>query len=390
MDQAGDTEEANGGGIEEAEDETSIVHADDVRESFKLGFEAVKHLTTLSASSFVVIATFLKDIFPKPNKLVTEDKVLIALAFLCFAISLVISVYSLWRLATMVRSRRPYERKKPKIRSYIAAPSLLYVFGLSFFGTAVLANVFFGAATEPAPPPGPQGGGRGDLERSLQWVPLGAFLIMVTLVFFGRYIISSLRDTNTQYTIVYPAAEECKELQGPRKPRSTAPSYVIRLGGWAAMAAGVVWVVSGILAVGGSLHSPPNSFAFYSVIGIFYAALVLTVVGMVGLRALQREEQRRHDTLMAQPLALRPPEARNDRLIGRARVGFYTVAAVLLGQVLGAVVLWAKVRLPVAEALGLYGANVLLGLLLLGLGYLQFLQGRALDMNNRRSRAARI
>jgi hypothetical protein len=222
---------------------------------------------------------------------------------------------------------------------------------------------------------------------------------VVTLVFIGRYSISSLRDTNTQYTIVYPAAGECKELQGPRKPRSTAPSYVIRWGGWAAMAAGVVWVVSGILAVvyprgvevvaphgsllkwaGGPDTFDPNTFGFYLIIGTFYAALVLTVVGMVGLRALQREEQRRHDTLMAQPMqrspelepAKRSPEARNDRRIGRVQVGFYTVAVVLLGQVLSAVVLWAEFGLPVAKAVGLYGANALLGLLLLGLGYLLF------------------
>ncbi len=93
---------------------------------------------------------------------------------------------------------------------------------------------------------------------------------------------------------------------------------------------------------------------------------MLTVRGMVGLRALQREEQRRHDTLM-----------RNDRRIGRVQVVFYTVAAVLLGQVLVAVILWAKFGLPVAKALGLYGANALLGLLLLGLGYLLlFKEGR--------------
>jgi hypothetical protein len=53
--------------------ESSIVHADDVRESFKLGFEAVKHLTTLSAGSLVLIATFLKDIFP-PRIWLTRTK----------------------------------------------------------------------------------------------------------------------------------------------------------------------------------------------------------------------------------------------------------------------------------------------------------------------------
>jgi hypothetical protein len=35
--------------------------------SLKQGFELAKHLTTLNAGSIVLIATFLKDIFPNEN-----------------------------------------------------------------------------------------------------------------------------------------------------------------------------------------------------------------------------------------------------------------------------------------------------------------------------------
>jgi hypothetical protein len=331
---------------EERDEESSIVHADDVRESFKLGFEAVKHLTTLSAGSFVLIATFLDRIFP--NRLVKDDKVLIALSFLCFAVSLVISVYSLWRLATMVRSRRSYERKKPKIRFNIVAPSLCYVFGLGFFGTAVLANVFFGADE----------GARNAVERSWQWVPLGTFLFVVMLVFIGRYKISSMRDKDTPYEIVYPDAEKCDVLnkQSEHATDSGTDDKLIRWGGWAAMAAGMVWGVSGILAVAYKGVQAPDTFAFYLIIGIFIVALVLTVMGMVVFRT---ELQHR----------------RNGRRI--EGVAYYTVIAALVGQVLCALVLWA-VGIPVARALGLYGMNVLFGLLWLALGgYVLFSKVRA-------------
>jgi hypothetical protein len=132
---------------------------------------------------------------------------LIALSFLCFAISLVISAYSLWRLATMVRSTRPYIRKKPKIRRYIVTPSLFYVYGLSFFGTAALADLFFGADKGP----------RTALERCVLYVPLGAFVTVVTLLFIMRYIRSSRqRDKGPNYAIVYPGANECAQLPGQR------------------------------------------------------------------------------------------------------------------------------------------------------------------------------
>ncbi len=165
-------------------------------------------------------------------------------------------------------------------------------------------------------------------------------------------------------------------------------SDLIRWGGIAAMAGGVVWVISGILAIVYQGEHAPGTFADYLVEGTFAVGLVLTVVGMVGLHALQKESYGR---------------------IGRA--GFYTVVVASLGQVLGTVVLlagsaalawlvfpvgvlavlvgfvlygaatlqarvlprWCGVGLivgwPVAIALGLYGGNIVFGLFWLALGY---------------------
>jgi hypothetical protein len=166
-------------------------------------------------------------------------------------------------------------------------------------------------------------------------------------------------------------------------------SDLIRWGGIAAMAAGVVWVLSGILAIVYQGEHAPGTFADYLVEGSFAVGLLLTVVGMVGLHTLQKDNYGR---------------------IGRG--GFWTVVVASLGQVLGTVVLLAGstalawlvfpvgvlavlvgfvlygaatlqarvlprwcgvgliVGLPVAIALGLYGGNILFGLLWLALGYL--------------------
>jgi hypothetical protein len=165
-------------------------------------------------------------------------------------------------------------------------------------------------------------------------------------------------------------------------------SDLIRWGGLAAMAAGVVWVVSGILAIVYQGVHAPGTFADYLVNGTFAAGVLLTAAGMVGLHALQKDNYGR---------------------IGRA--GFYAVVVASLGQVLGTVVFFAGstalewlvfpvgvlavlvgfvlygaatlqarvlprwcgvglvVGLPVAIALGLYGGNILFGLLWLALGY---------------------
>lgn len=173
-------------------------------------------------------------------------------------------------------------------------------------------------------------------------------------------------------------------------------SDLIRWGGIAAMVAGVVWVISGILAIVYQGVHAPGTFADYLVEGTFAIGLLLTVVGMMGLHVLQKENYGR---------------------IGRG--GFWTVVVASLGQVLGTLVLLAGstalawlvfpvgvlavlvgfvlygaatlqarvlprwcgvgliVGLPVAIALGLYGGNVLFGLLWLALGYLLLQRAQA-------------
>jgi hypothetical protein len=179
-------------------------------------------------------------------------------------------------------------------------------------------------------------------------------------------------------------------------------SDLVRWGALAAMAAGVVWVVSGILAVVYQGEHAPGTFADYLVEGTFAAGLLLTAAGMVGLHALQKNNYGR---------------------IGRA--GFYTVVVASLGQVLGTVVLLAGstalewlvfpvgvlavlvgfvlygaatlqarvlprwggigliVGLPVAIALGLYGGSVLFGLFWLALGYILLQRGESAEQPSR-------
>src|SRR5829696_2515336 len=110
------------------DDNYTRLHADDVRESFRLGFEGVKQVTTLTAGSFLLSATFLETILSTTGvdarPLGPTLKIVIGGAFLCFALSLVFSTFSMWRIAALIRSRREYFRKKFKKRftKQIAAP----------------------------------------------------------------------------------------------------------------------------------------------------------------------------------------------------------------------------------------------------------------------------
>ncbi len=124
-------------------------------------------------------------------------------------------------------------------------------------------------------------------------------------------------------------------------------SDLIRWGGLAAMVAGVVWVVSGILAVVYQGEHAPGTFADYLVEGTFAAGLLLTVVGMVGLHALQKENYGR---------------------IGRA--GFYTVIAAASVQIVAQVgLMLGSTAVEFLDFLGLLGLMV--GFVLYGAATLQ-------------------
>lgn len=67
-------------------------------------------------------------------------------------------------------------------------------------------------------------------------------------------------------------------------------SDLIRGGAIGAMLAGVVWIVSGILAVIYQGVHAPGSLADYLVEGTFAAGLLLTLGAMVGLHTKPRQE----------------------------------------------------------------------------------------------------
>jgi hypothetical protein len=184
------------------------VHADDIRESFKLAFESVKHLTTLSAGSLALFATFLDRIFPSPKDLDNEVKVLISISFASFILSLVLSAFSMWRIAGLVRSRRAYDKKKRRIRWNILLPSMCYIFGLSLFGTAVLLDVFFGAKDLGPEDPG----------RFLMYGVLILAMCAATAWVGYRVYRGNRRDTEGKYEVMYPGVSDYDELVAKEMP----------------------------------------------------------------------------------------------------------------------------------------------------------------------------
>ncbi len=92
-----------------------------------------------------------------------------------------------------------------------------------------------------------------------------------------------------------------------------ASSGIVRWGGVAAMAAGVVWIVIGLL---GLVAENPGVSPLVNV--LFMVAVLLLLVGLVGFHAIQK---------------------RNYGNIGR--VGFYMIIVAIFGQVLGWLAIFA-------------------------------------------------
>jgi hypothetical protein len=71
---------------------------EDIQESIKLGFEAVKHLTTLSAGSTVLIGTFFTDIFRNAEGELLIGKwglAAVIISFLAFGASLIVAAIAM-------------------------------------------------------------------------------------------------------------------------------------------------------------------------------------------------------------------------------------------------------------------------------------------------------
>jgi hypothetical protein len=83
----------------------------DVQKSIELGFDTAKQLTTLSAGSSVLIATFLKDIFSDDAgdlAISAFETLLVGTSFICFGLTLLMSVAAMWLFAVMRRMRAEY------------------------------------------------------------------------------------------------------------------------------------------------------------------------------------------------------------------------------------------------------------------------------------------
>jgi hypothetical protein len=117
-------------------------------ETFKTIHENYKHLTTLNAGSILLIGTFLKDIFPAPEQISLVTKVLIAGAFLLFAISLVSSVWFMviWAnryflIYPIRRSAQGMQREAP-FSGLQTRAAWGFLLGLICFSLAVLMELF--------------------------------------------------------------------------------------------------------------------------------------------------------------------------------------------------------------------------------------------------------
>jgi thioredoxin-dependent peroxiredoxin len=160
--------------------------ADGAATSITLGFEAVKQLTTLAAGSTVLIATFLKDIFPKLAEQGNMLKWTVSGAFLFFGASLVAATYSLGGLAVMSRSWKQIRtpRTRWRYRRFLALPPFFFVTGLLLFSLAVLIHIL----------------GFEGQRRSLL---VGAFAVvfLFLLLFMGHYLWWAPRSFTTLTTI---------------------------------------------------------------------------------------------------------------------------------------------------------------------------------------------
>jgi hypothetical protein len=126
------------------------MHRTDLTESIKLAFEDFKHLTTLNAGSIVLIGTFLQGIFPSENGTLTVGlgiKLLIALSFFCFGASLALASLVMYQYTRVLRNylsdALSIDRDR-HVRIWLVPPGLpllLFWFGLTFFGLAVVINL---------------------------------------------------------------------------------------------------------------------------------------------------------------------------------------------------------------------------------------------------------
>jgi hypothetical protein len=126
-------------------------------EGYKQTQDSQKHLTTLSAGSIVLIATFLSDIFPKAEGVLlieSDVKWLVAISFGMFAISIALSSWLLIHLPIVVERigdidiNIPMNQYKKRVLTQLKYSFQLrywtfvaFLLGMFSFGVAVLLGL---------------------------------------------------------------------------------------------------------------------------------------------------------------------------------------------------------------------------------------------------------
>lgn len=115
--------------------ETNREKAD--KEGEKLFFESMKHLTTLSTGSILLLVTFLEKLFSNPRW-----KALIAVSLICFVVSIMCSVSSMLQSANHVKHSGRFPRLETGVKTTIYYSALFtFIVGLAGLVAFALRNV---------------------------------------------------------------------------------------------------------------------------------------------------------------------------------------------------------------------------------------------------------
>jgi len=126
------------------EQQTAACRAEFVRQGAKLGFEHARNLATLNTASIVLIAGFLRNIFPNTPEgglyVSVGTAVLISVSFVLFGLSLLLSGFAMYTFFRAADGENPHY-VKALYQTRVGIPFVCFFLGLVWFGIATLINV---------------------------------------------------------------------------------------------------------------------------------------------------------------------------------------------------------------------------------------------------------
>ncbi len=101
-------------------------------ESFKLGYDLFKHVTTLSTGTLLILITFLEKLFQNPSW-----KFLVSVSFVSFIISIISSVVTMFFLTQAIADFGELEKNETRIARWS------FILTLGFFVLGIFSFVIF-------------------------------------------------------------------------------------------------------------------------------------------------------------------------------------------------------------------------------------------------------